>query len=119
MTILKPLHGDEAGLYENLASFCEQDYRGPVQIVFGVDQPERSGDRRGRAAARRVSRHERSSSSSMRASRGSNPKVANLINMSARIAHDIVVLADSDIRVRPDYLSRVVERARTSSAAAP
>ena len=31
---------------------------------------------------------------------GSNPKVANLINMSERIAHDIVVVADSDIRVR-------------------
>jgi ceramide glucosyltransferase len=39
---------------------------------------------------------------------GSNPKVSNLINMSERIAHDIVVLADSDIRVTRDYLSRVV-----------
>ena len=39
---------------------------------------------------------------------GSNPKVANLINMSGRIAHDIIVLADSDIRVRRDYLSRLV-----------
>src|SRR5262245_19185360 len=36
VTILKPLHGDEAGLLENLASFCEQSYSGPVQIVFGV-----------------------------------------------------------------------------------
>src|SRR5882724_1183089 len=39
LTILKPLHGDEAGLYENLASFCEQDYAGSVQIVFGVENP--------------------------------------------------------------------------------
>ena len=39
---------------------------------------------------------------------GSNPKVANLINMSERIAHDIVVLADSDIRVQRDYLARLV-----------
>ena len=39
VTILKPLHGDEAGLFENLASFCEQDYPGPVQIVFGVENP--------------------------------------------------------------------------------
>ena len=36
LTVLKPLHGNEAGLYENLASFCEQDYSGAVQIVFGV-----------------------------------------------------------------------------------
>jgi ceramide glucosyltransferase len=41
--------------------------------------------------------------------RGSNPKVANLINMSGRISHDIVVLADSDIRVPRDYLSRLVD----------
>ncbi len=111
MTILKPLHGDEAGLFENLVSFCEQDYAGPVQIVFGVENPndpaiavvERlraaypdQSDRACRRTARRC---------------GSNPKVANLINMSARIAHDIVVLADSDIRVPRDYLSRLRRRA--------
>src|SRR3954463_13430531 len=39
VAILKPLHGDEPGLFENLASFCAQDYLGPVQIVFGVQDP--------------------------------------------------------------------------------
>ena len=48
---------------------------------------------------------------------GSNPKVANLINMSERIAHDIVVLADSDIRVRRDYLSRLVGALERQAAA--
>src|SRR5262249_58884788 len=36
VTILKPLHGDEPGLFENLASFCKQEYSGPVQIIAGV-----------------------------------------------------------------------------------
>ena len=40
VTILKPLHGAEPGLLENLASFCAQDYPGPVQIVLGVQDPE-------------------------------------------------------------------------------
>src|SRR5262249_3099343 len=40
ITILKPLHGVEAGLYGNLASFCRQDFAGPVQIVFGVGDSE-------------------------------------------------------------------------------
>jgi ceramide glucosyltransferase len=107
VTVLKPLHGDEAGLFENLASFCEQDYAGPVQIVFGVESPSD-------AAIAVVDR--------LRAAypgqaielvidtriMGSNPKIANLINMAPRIAHDVVVLADSDIRVRRDYLSRLV-----------
>ena len=36
LTILKPLYRCEPGLFENLESFCRQDYGGPVQIVFGV-----------------------------------------------------------------------------------
>src|SRR5262244_1662133 len=39
VTILKPLHGAEPGLYENLASFCTQNYPGAVQIILGVQDP--------------------------------------------------------------------------------
>jgi ceramide glucosyltransferase len=107
LTILKPLHGDEAGLYENLASFCEQDYSGAIQIVFGVENPNDPAIavvERLRAAypgkALELVVEPRAV--------GSNPKVANLINISGRIAHDVIVLADSDIRVRRDYLARLV-----------
>ena len=33
VTMLKPLHGDEPRLVDNLASFLDQDYAGPVQMV--------------------------------------------------------------------------------------
>ena len=36
VTILKPLCGLEPDLFENLESFCRQDYAGAVQVVFGV-----------------------------------------------------------------------------------
>ena len=36
VTIVKPLHGNEWALLANLSSFCEQDYPGPVQFLFGV-----------------------------------------------------------------------------------
>jgi ceramide glucosyltransferase len=109
VTILKPLYGDEPGLLENLVSFCDQIYSGPVQIVFGVSQPDDP------AIAvveqlRTMFPHQSIELVIDTSVHGTNPKVSNLINMSARIAHDIIVLADSDIRVRPDYLSRVVDR---------
>jgi ceramide glucosyltransferase len=39
---------------------------------------------------------------------GLNRKVSNLINMWPHAEHDVIVLADSDMRVDPGYLSRVV-----------
>jgi ceramide glucosyltransferase len=107
VTILKPLHGDETGLYENLASFCDQDYAGPVQVVFGVASPSDPAVRV--VEQLRAAFPGKALDLVVDASvAGSNPKVANLINMSAKIAHEILVIADSDIRVRPDYLSRIV-----------
>src|SRR6476619_7176507 len=107
LTILKPLHGDEAGLFENLVSVCEQDYPGAVQIVFGVENPN---DPAIAVVERLRAAYPGTPIDLVVDTRvmGSNPKVANLINMSERIAHDIVVLADSDIRVQRDYLSRLV-----------
>ena len=111
VTILKPLHGAEAGLYENLASFCEQDYRGRVQIIFGAH------DRRDPAVGvveQLIADHpDRDLELCITgASRGANPKVANLIGTQRSIRHEIVVIADSDIGVPRDYLSRTVAALR-------
>ena len=104
VTVLKPLHGDEPGLLDNLGSFCSQDYPGPIQVVFGVQDP---GD-----GAVAVVEHLQKSQAGLdlvieTKVHGLNRKVSNLVNMAPRIRHDVVVLADSDMRVDPDYLSRV------------
>ncbi len=106
VTVLKPLHGDEPGLLDNLGSFCSQDYPGPIQVVFGVQDP---GD-----GAVAVVEHLRKTQTGRDLDLvietkvyGLNRKVSNLVNMAPRIRHDVVVLADSDMRVDPDYLSRV------------
>jgi ceramide glucosyltransferase len=39
---------------------------------------------------------------------GLNRKVSSLVNMASRIQQDVVVIADSDMRVNPGYLSQVV-----------
>jgi ceramide glucosyltransferase len=39
---------------------------------------------------------------------GTNLKISNLINMLPAARHDLLVIADSDMRVAPDYLDQVV-----------
>jgi ceramide glucosyltransferase len=105
VSVLKPLHGAEPRLYQNLRGFCVQDH-GPYQLVFGVrapDDPAIAVVQRLRAEFPQLpialvidSR-----------THGSNPKVSNLINMLPHALHDRLVLADSDISVPVDYLARV------------
>jgi ceramide glucosyltransferase len=105
VSVLKPLHGDEPELYENLRSFAEQDYPG-VQIVLGVNDPQDGALRAGRALIRDLPAREIALVVDPRA-RGSNRKVANLENMLEAARHEVIVLADSDMRVDPHYLAAV------------
>ena len=105
VSILKPLHGAEPGLYDNLRSFAEQDY--PVhQIVLGVTDPQDGA----LDAARRLVRDFPGGEVALVVDgkiRGSNGKVANLENMLPAARHDMLVLADSDMRVGRRYLAAV------------
>lgn len=117
VTILKPLHGEEPRLFENLASFCRQDYPGPLQIVLGV---QNRADPVLRVAERLVAAFPGRDIGLVvdATSHGSNGKVSNLVNMSRVIRHDLIVLSDSDIRVEPGFLSEVVaELARPGTGA--
>ena len=105
VSILKPLHGDEPGLFDQLTTFCDQDYAGPVQIIFGVTNPTDSAIR---IVERLRAVYPDKSIDLVIDSRtaGLNPKVANLVNMSGQIRHELIVLADSDIQVEPNYLAQ-------------
>ncbi|KQT11767.1 glucosyltransferase [Methylobacterium sp. Leaf399] len=107
VTLLKPLCGIEPNLYENLETFCRQRYAGPVQVVFGVQSAADPaiGVVRRLADAYPAVRLDLVIDARQH---GANRKVSNLINMASHIAHDVVVLADSDMVVRPDYLERIV-----------
>ncbi|HEY7298632.1 MAG TPA: bacteriohopanetetrol glucosamine biosynthesis glycosyltransferase HpnI [Xanthobacteraceae bacterium] len=107
ITILKPLNGDEPGLLENLTSFCRQNYRGSIQIIFGVQD---SNDR-AIAVVEQLRKLKPAPAIDLvieTRAHGLNRKVSNLINMAQRIHHEIIVVADSDMRVDPDYLTRIV-----------
>jgi ceramide glucosyltransferase len=105
VSVLKPLHGAEPGLADNLRSFAAQDYR-EFQLILGVR--ERGDGALG--AAREVIRENPGCATALVIDsrvRGSNLKVATLENMLPAARHDWIVLADSDMRVTPEYLRTV------------
>jgi ceramide glucosyltransferase len=106
VSILKPLHGAEPGLLARLARFCEQDYAGPVQIVFGAHGDAEPGV----AMVRELMVQFPDCAIDLvvdQRNHGTNGKVSNLINMMQDARHDLLILSDSDIIVGPDYLRRI------------
>lgn len=106
VTLLKPLHGAEGGLRENLETFCKQDYLGAVQILFGVQD---EADPAIAVVEALKAEHEDIDIALSVGGRAdnANPKIANLIQMFVHAKHDVLILSDSDISVAPDYLKTV------------
>ena len=106
VTIFKPVRGADAEAYENFASFCRQDYPA-FQILFGVREESDPVV----PIIRRLQADFPDCEIDMVISAeeiGYNAKVSNLRNMFAKARHEMLLIADSDIRVTPDYLRRVV-----------
>lgn len=102
ITILKPLKGVDEGLRDNLRSFFRLDYP-TFQLLFGVadaDDPaipvvrELLAEFPGADAQLVVGCP----------AFGLNPKVENLNAMLALRKHDVILVSDSNVRVRPAYL---------------
>jgi len=96
VTLLKPLKGPGVDLYDNLASFCRQDYPA-YQIVFGiadVDDPALT-------VVQQVKRDfpKLDIVLSLGDASGANRKVANLRHMMRHARHGILILSDADVRV--------------------
>jgi ceramide glucosyltransferase len=107
VSVLKPLYGDEPQLYENLVSFCEQDYPGPVQLILAVQDPADAA----LIAARRLKQTYPDRDIVLTCDptlHGSNRKIGNLINCAAQARGEIIVISDSDVRMAPDGLGRIV-----------
>jgi ceramide glucosyltransferase len=111
VTILKPLCGTEPGLYEHLRSFCTQDYPS-YQVVFGV----RERNDPSLAVVDRLFQEFPDLALDVVVDGrqfGSNYKNSNLMNMLEAARHDVLVIADSDAMVEPDYLGIVTAPLRT------
>jgi ceramide glucosyltransferase len=105
ISVLKPLCGAEPRLFENLATFCEQtypEYELILSVASAIDPALETAHRLKAAYPHRAIRIVVDS-----CVHGRNLKVSNLINAAQHACHGIIVLADSDISVTPDYLRAV------------
>ncbi|HEY8516819.1 MAG TPA: bacteriohopanetetrol glucosamine biosynthesis glycosyltransferase HpnI [Candidatus Binatia bacterium] len=106
VTLLKPLCGAVPETYDNLANSCMLDYP-KLQVVFGVAD----ADDPAIAIVKRLKRDFPMVDIELVVSPeriGSNAKISNLHNMLKRAKHDVLLIADSDIRAPRDYLRRIV-----------
>ncbi len=106
VTILKPVKGIDEGSFDNFASFCCQQYDGPVQILFAVaaeDDPvipvirQLQDDFPDRDIRLNIDP----------AIHGPNLKISNLMNIFPLARYDLLLICDSDIRVEPTFLASV------------
>lgn len=110
VSLLKPLHGAEPRLAENLATFLDQAWDAPIEMIAGVqreDDPARDAltKLRRSGAGRDDDREIVQIVDTTR--HGANGKVANLLNIAPHASQDLIVLSDSDMAVPPDYLARL------------
>jgi ceramide glucosyltransferase len=107
VTILKPICGLDRNTYENLASFCQQVYS-EYQIIFAVREAK---DPCIQVVHDLIDRFPNVDIQLVVSDLtiGENLKVSNLANAVGSAKHAILIIADSDIRVEPDYLQRVIQ----------
>jgi ceramide glucosyltransferase len=116
VSILKPIKGLDPNAYENLASFCRQDYP-KYEIVFCVDGDDQS------VLAVLTKLKADFPKCNIRVLYGSgrvatNDKTAKLSRLTSEAAYEYVVISDSDVRVRPDYIRQVIAPLRDPNVGA-
>lgn len=114
VSVLKPLRGEDPALADNLRSFARQSYPA-FQLVFGVAE---ASDPAAAVVRQLMVEFPDCDITLVADSRqqGTNLKIANLRNMLPAARHDLLVLADSDMRVGPEYLAAVTAPLTLGSA---
>jgi ceramide glucosyltransferase len=105
VSVLKPVHGLEARLKENIESFFRQDYP-DYEILFAADEATDAALDVVREVCARYP-HIRSRVL-VTGTPWPNPVVYAFHCMAEAAAHDILVTTDSDVEVDPRYLREIV-----------
>jgi ceramide glucosyltransferase len=108
ISILKPLKGLDDNLFDNLDSFCNQNYPA-YEIIFSLQDHNDPASK----IARKI--QEKHPGKNIRiiiepCRAGLNPKVNNLIPAYRASRFDAVLISDSNVLVGPDYLRSIAGR---------
>jgi len=103
---LKPLRGLDPEAYENLSSYCRQDYP-EYELIFCVGEENDPSV----PVLEKLKRDFPDCQIRILVGSGRNAindKVGKLVRMVSEARHEVLVINDSDVRVEPNYLRTVV-----------
>ena len=103
ISVLKPLRGIDPGLHENLRTILRQDYPGEIELLLGMSDYGDPARQVAHALQREFPEH------AIRVvlsppTTAANPKVANLIGLTAVASHELLLVSDANVTVGPTYL---------------
>ena len=107
VSILKPVKGLDPGMYEAFASHCRQEYTGEYELLFGVSSLD---DPAVKAIEQLMAEFPDRSIRLVECPEklGPNGKMGNVVQLAREARFDYLIVNDSDIRVGPCYLARVM-----------
>lgn len=106
ISVLRPLHGADPGLDQNLRSSCDEA-PGPIEVICGVQRE----DDPAAAVVRKLQAERPDLAVELvidATPHGRNRKVSNLINMLPAARYRLLLMMDSDMRVPADFLARSI-----------
>jgi len=106
VTVLKPVHGLEKNQRENLRSCCIQDYP-EFQVVFSVQTTDDAAIPLLKELQQEFG-PDRVTVAIENCQTGTNGKINNMIGGLRHARFDVLVISDSDVLLKPDYLKTIV-----------
>lgn len=107
ITLLKPLKGCDATTLDSLRCWMAQNYRGRIQILFGVASAVDPVC----AIVEQLLNEFRNQDAQLvvcAETLGQNGKVSTLIQLERLAKYGLLLASDADVRVSPDFLEQIV-----------
>jgi ceramide glucosyltransferase len=111
VTVIHPIKDRDHELELNLDSWLRQDYRGAVQHIFSFQDPDDAAI----PVVRTLKEQWPAADIAITVNPllpGLNGKSSNMVHAMALAKHDVVLFGDSDTRVRPDFVLKMVRPLR-------